>query len=192
MKRFIILLPLVLIFTGAICDNEPEPDDYIQAGWEDFEAGNIEDARGNFDSALDSTTTRAEAYNGLGWCDLLEGDLTNALGNFENALSLENLLDANAGASLAAADAGEHEKAVDYADVVIGADGSYVFSHYTSVTIEDIRLVKARASAWLGNFNAALDEVNWFLPEFEADPETPEGQASILAQIEVLLDQYGS
>jgi tetratricopeptide (TPR) repeat protein len=136
--------------------------------------------------------TYADAYNGLGWCYLLNDDLATSLSNFESALSYDySLTDASAGATLAATDLGSNSDAVDYANRVIDENSTYVFSHLSRVSIEDIRLAKAKSAAALGDFEEALSEVQEIESSFSADPLTSEGQAAILAKIEELIATYG-
>jgi Flp pilus assembly protein TadD len=189
MKRIALMLALVLIAatgcTGWALDS-------AEQGWSDFEAGDYEDARTNFEDALTWDITYADAYNGLGWCDLLEDKLSDASTNFSSATSYDAFLtDASAGGSLAATELGNHQNAVDYANDVINSNASYQFSHYSSVTIEDIRLAKAKSAAALGDFDTALAEVQAIESGFSADPSTAEGQAAILARIEELITEYG-
>ena len=190
MKRTKLILTLSLIILGTACTDLAV--DSTNQGWTHFETGDLDSARYYFEDAILWDDTYADAYNGLGWCDLFADELTSSLGNFKDALSYEkSLTDASAGASLAATEEGTHQDAVDYADDVISSDDSYVFSHYTSVTIEDIRLAKAKSAAALGDFVTALAEVQVLEPSFSADPSTPQGQAAILAKIEELIGIYG-
>jgi tetratricopeptide (TPR) repeat protein len=190
MKKIRLLLLFALIIAGG-CTGWAV--DSTEEGWDAFEDGDLDQARENFEDAISWAPSYADAYNGLGWCDLLEDELPDALEEFRQALENEpDLIDASAGATLAATEENKHEDAVDYADDVISANDSYVFSHYTSVTIEDIRLAKAKSAAALGDFVTALAEVQVLEPSFSADPSTPQGQAAILAKIEELISTYGS
>jgi hypothetical protein len=47
---------------------------FVNAGWDDFDAGDYESARTNFESAIDIDVTRPEAYLGAGWTALLQPD----------------------------------------------------------------------------------------------------------------------
>ncbi len=167
--------------------------DSTNQGWTHFDLGDLDSARYYFDDAVLWDATYAEAYNGLGWCDLLTDNLTNALYNFEEALTNDaSLIDADAGAALAATETGYNDQdAINYADKVINSNSSYVFSHLSNIRIEDIRLAKAKSAAALGDFQTALDEVKAIDSSFSADPSTSSGQAAILAKIESLISQYG-
>ncbi len=190
MKRIYLILVIAVAILGSACSEWAI--DSTNTGWTKFEEGDLDSARYYFDDALLWDASFADAYNGLGWCDLLSDDLSSSIGNFEYALSYDfSLVDASAGACLASTEEGYHSNAVSYADGVIDADDSYQFSHLSTVTIEDIRLAKAKSSAALGDFQTALEEVQVLSPGFDADPSTSQGQASILAKIEELVSQYG-
>ena len=193
MRRLTITTFLILMIGVLACtDKTDKAMDLTEQGWESFEDGELDEARSDFEDAIDQDSTYADAHNGLGWCDLLEDKLASALDNFEKALFYDSeLIDASAGASLAATDKDEHQKAVDYAKDVIDADASYKFSHYPSVTIEDIRLARAKSAATLGYFDTVLEEIKEFDSSFDEDPNTSEGQAAILAKLEELISQYG-
>lgn len=166
--------------------------DSTNQGWTHFEAGDLDSAEYYFNDATLWDMTYADAYNGLGWCYLLNDDLATSLSNFESALAYDfSLTDASAGATLAATELGSHNDAISYADRVIDENSAYVFSHLSSVSIEDIRLAKAKSAAALGDFEEALSEVQEIEPSFSADPLTSEGQAAILAKIEELISSYG-
>lgn len=180
----------VLTFTLTACTEWAI--DSAETGWSFFEAGDLDSARYYFEDATTWDPTYADAYNGLGWCDLLDDDLSQSVADFENALTYDiTLADASAGASLAYTERGEHYNAVVQADRVISADPSYVFSHYSTVDINDIRLAKAKSSAAQGDFSTALAEVQEIDPSFTANPQTGEGQADILEKIEALIAQHG-
>lgn len=188
-KLRLLLLPALMILvtgcTGWAVDS-------TEQGWDAFENGDLDQARESFEDAIGYDNTYADAYNGLGWCDLLEDTLSSSLKNFNTALSYEsNLTDANAGAALAATEEGEHDSTMVYANRVINANTSYVFSHYSSVDIKDIRLAKAKSATALGDFDIALGEIQAIDSSFTADPNTAEGQAAILAKIEALISTYG-
>jgi tetratricopeptide (TPR) repeat protein len=195
MKK-IRLLRLLLLFALIIAGGcTGWAVDSTGQGWDAFEDGDIGEARENFEDAISWAPSYADAYNGLGWCDLLEDELPDALDNFDKALENDrDLIDASAGASLAATEENKHEDAVDYADDVIDEDEDYSFPHNGSVievTIEDIRLAKAKSAAALGEFDTALAEIQAIDTEFSADPATAQGQAAILAKIEALISTYG-
>jgi tetratricopeptide (TPR) repeat protein len=192
MKKIRLLLLFALIIAGG-CTGWAI--DSTKEGWDAFEDGDLDQARENFEDAISWSASYADAYNGLGWCDLLEDDLSDALDNFGEAIENDrDLIDASAGAALAATEKNEHEDAVDYADDVIHEDENYSFPHNGSVidvTIEDIRLAKAKSAAALGDFDTALAEIQAIDSGFSADPNTAQGQAAILAKIEALISTYG-
>jgi tetratricopeptide (TPR) repeat protein len=187
--RIIVIAAIAL---AALACSEWAVDSTNQA-WTHFDSGDVDSARYYFNDAVLWDATYAEAYNGLGWCDLLTDNLSGALGNFDEALTNDaSLVDADAGAALAATETGYNDQdAIDYANKVISGNSSYVFSHLSSVTIEDIRLAKAKSAATLGKFQTALDEVKVLDSSFDADTSTSSGQAAILAKIESLISQYG-
>ena len=190
MKKLGLLLLLTLMILVTGCTGWAV--DSTEQGWDAFENGDLDQARESFEDAIGYDNTYADAYNGLGWCDLLEDTLSSSLKNFNTALSYEsNLTDANAGAALAATEEGEHDSTMVYANRVINANTSYVFSHYSSVDIKDIRLAKAKSATALGDFDIALGEIQAIDSSFTADPNTAEGQAAILAKIEALISTYG-
>ena len=91
MKRIyfmIIALSLFFISCGSTV-LEPEitaDEDFIDAGWIEFEVGNYSAAIGEFSSALDTDSTALEAYSGIGWSQIRLGNIDSAEINFVVAL----------------------------------------------------------------------------------------------------------
>jgi len=186
MKSLKLITLFLAVFLSAACTEWAV--DSTNQGWEYFESGDISSARTSFEDATSWDPSYADAYNGLGWCDLLEDYLSSAIGNFKSALSYTtSLVDASAGAAIAATDLGQHSDAVSYADAVINSDPSYLFLHYSKVDIKVIRLVKAKSAAADGDFSTALAEIQVIEPSFSADASTPQGQSDILEKIEDLI-----
>ncbi|MBD3286790.1 hypothetical protein GF359_09235 [candidate division WOR-3 bacterium] len=186
MQKIGLTALFVLLLIGVGCNGDPE--DHLAKAWSLFEEGDLSGARDHFDSALSGQTENAaEAYMGLGWCDLLEDKLTDAYNNFSSSMTYENLLDANAGAAIASSELSRYTDAIDYVNTVLNANPDYFFTHYTSVDSELLRLTKAKSAAALGDFETALDEIQEIEPSFDANPDTPQGQADILTKIEELI-----
>jgi len=185
------LLALLTVFVFAGCTGWAI--DETEKGWDDFEDGAFSDARLHFEDATLYDPTYADAYNGIGWCNLFTDSILSSLTNFDIALSYDlSLVDAKAGGALAATEAGEHLTAVNYANDVISGNSSYEFSHYDPVDIWVIRLAKAKSAAAMGDFDTALEEIQVFDSTFDADPNTNQGQANILAKLEILTGTYGA
>lgn len=185
MKYLIFLIPFIV--AGCFSDAPLLTDQ----GWQEYESGDLTSAVNSFNNAASSNPFYADAFNGLGWCYLGLNQLSNAESNFGQCLSLtDTIVDSYAGLALIQADLGDDANAVDNADSVISKSPSYVFTHKTSITIDQVRLAKARACCNLGRFAEALAEIQYFDSGFTADPGTSEGQRAILEKLEELLSQH--
>ncbi len=185
MRILIISITLFLVNCFSLA-----PDSTDQ-GWQQYESGDLTGAVSSFTDATSYDPYYADAYNGLGWCYIGFDDLSRARDNFELSLSVtDTILDPYAGLAIALSDLPDDASAIEYADSLISKDSYYVFSHKSSITVEDVRLAKAKSCCNAGRFGDALTEIQYFEPNFSADPGTSAGQRAILEKLEELLAQH--
>jgi tetratricopeptide (TPR) repeat protein len=83
---------LVLIATRSLAQaplpSPPQPLD-LEAAWQAYRAGHLEQARERFLAAVSENARRTEAHNGLGYVCLRLGQVPTAAAHFETALALE-------------------------------------------------------------------------------------------------------
>jgi tetratricopeptide (TPR) repeat protein len=181
MRKLIIVLPLFLI--GCF-----PASDLTEQGWQQYESGDVTSALSSFTDATSNDPYYADAYNGLGWCYLDQNNLSQAKNGFEQCLSLtDTIIDPYAGLALALSDLPDDAGAIANADSLLSRDPTYSFSHRSSITVEDVHLAKAKSCCNLGRFDDALTEIQYFEPNFSADPGTSLGQRAILEKLEELL-----
>lgn len=169
----------------------PTAEEITNDAWQLYEQSQYSEALAKFNEAISTDDTYADAHNGQGWSYAELDSLSKSVSGFENCTSLDNnLSDAHAGLALVYADLPDDSACINSANTLIQQEPSYEFSHKTSVTIEDIRIVKAKSCCNIGDFATALSEIQIIDPSFDADPESPAGQQAILNKLEDLIDQY--
>lgn len=165
--------------------------DLTDKGWQQYESGDMTGAVSSFTDATSWDPYYADAYNGLGWCYIDLDELSSARSNFELCLSVtDTILDPYAGLAIALSDLPDDASAIEYADSLISKDWYYAFSHKSSITVEDVRLARAKSCCNAGRFGDALTEIQYFEPSFLADPGTSAGQRAILEKLEELLEEH--
>jgi tetratricopeptide (TPR) repeat protein len=202
MKRTIplslFLLGCLILFTTGCPEDLRIGPATLERAWgyyeEAFQSSNpdsmIRLAKLEFEDVIAEEPSNAEAYNGLGWCYGLQCSLSTAISHFNTSIQYDNSLDdPHAGLALAYSDLPNHQNAVDEATTLIQMDPLYQFAHISSpddITVDDIRLVKAKSLCCLGNFTSALAEVQILNSSFNCDVSTPEGREALLVEIERL------
>ncbi len=175
-QNFTLTAVIILLAAGCnkiVVDNDwlsdpPETyDTLVEEGWEFFEGGNIDLAIDAFASAVERDATRPASYLGLGWSYARNQELELAVSNFEDAVTFaENdtasgqqiAMEALAGLAAVTIAAQEYEDAVSYSTQVIEEDVTFAFSHDTSFTIYDLKLLRAEAYFYLGRITEAYTQ----------------------------------
>jgi tetratricopeptide (TPR) repeat protein len=189
MGTFIIALLLIMILG---CPDFPRLGPAsVERAWNYYEDGEYDEAIVEFDDVIDAEPDNAEAYNGLGWCYAIKSELSTSVAYFDTALQKQSsLVDPYAGLAFAYADIPDDQSAVDAAGELMQRDSLYFFGHDNDITWHDVVLIKARALCNLGNFSAALTEVQVLNGNFTCNVTTPDGRKALLQEIERLRGIY--
>jgi tetratricopeptide (TPR) repeat protein len=204
MQKRLFLLAVILMGTLLFCFSCEEKGvkpkvtagELINQGWQKFDAGNSAGAGADFSAALSITTNAAdssEAFLGLGWAQLKQ----NQAGLTEKSLlrylsfnpGVPGLDDGRAGLALAYSATSKFREAIDTANVVLSSNPTWSFGHDPSVNYLDLYLILAQSYYELADFYMSLEMVQYFDPNFDADPNTPEGRKNLADKIEELWDQ---
>lgn len=196
MIRWLTILLLLIIITG--CTEFPKiGPSSVERAWtyyeEYYDSGNynkIVEAMNEFRDVIEDEPDNAEAFNGMGWCYGIKENLSSAVDDFDIALELEStLIDPYAGLAFVYSDNDQDSSAVNAATNLVQKDSLYQFGHIPSpykITVDDVRLVKAKSLCNLGDFISALSEVKLINPNFNCNVYTPEGREELLKEIERL------
>lgn len=135
-----------------------DPQVLIAEGWAAYESQQYELAAVKFDSAKLAEPPVAEAFHGAGWSYGKLAEFEQSSSDFDRALDLDpNLPEARAGAALAYHAANRFEDAITQANTVLEQTPDFVFSHDSTVTAFDIRVVLMLSYYSTGDFvNAAM------------------------------------
>jgi tetratricopeptide (TPR) repeat protein len=196
MKKWLTVFLLLFIISG--CSEFPKlGPSSVERAWtyyeEYYDSGNynkIKEAMNEFRDVIEDEPDNAEAFNGMGWCYGIKENLSSSIDDFDIALQKEStLIDPYAGLAFVYSDNGQDTEAVDAAASLIQKDSLYQFGHIPSpykITVDDVRLVKAKSLCNLGDFISALTEVKLLNPGFNCNVNTAEGREKLLKEIERL------
>lgn len=178
--------------------------DFVARGWTAFAAGDYTDAEGHFQDAVDADAARAEGHSGLGWTSLrmedpASADLSFAAGSTGSG-DTSVLADLFAGWAFASnalkdpagVDVTNYSESNAHAAEALDVDADWSFTHGLGLDRGDLVVLRAENFFALGEFAESLTEVQRLDPLFSVDVETPEGQAALAEEIELLKDQEGS
>ena len=158
--------------------------------FDDYDPQKITWAIEDFKDVIEDEPDNGEAYNGLGWCYGLLCSLSTSVDNFNTALEKDStLVNPYAGLAFVYSELPDHQSAVNSATTLIQKDPLYQFAHISSpddISVDDVRLVKAKSLCSLGDFSQALAEVQILNPSFSCNVSTPEGREALLSEIERL------
>lgn len=195
-----LITGLVLILGGCGDDNNDPisagdtPQDVLDRGWIEFEAGNYNAALTDFQTAFERDGTLADALNGSGWASgRMEGNLNEAEDYFSGCLAQDTTMyDALGGWVFIAFQQGNWEGTISKADSLLHRRPGWRFLHEPTIDFYDIYLVIATSYCKFGDYQSALNIVVTYLnPEFEADIVSALGQRELLDEIERLSRIYG-
>lgn len=193
----VILTSLSLLLFTAGCDTDsditiiipPNPDDLVSEGWALFENGEYSKALSKFEEAIAEDEDLVEAHTGAGWCKIRLGQPSAAIPHFNNALGTTPTHDdALVGAVVACVLENSFSDAATHASAFLTAHGdSYVFSHDTTVSSRDVRILYALASYHIGDYGTAEAQVEFLDPTIDLDSSAPSYLAELLEAIESLM-----
>ena len=210
-----ILLSIAL-FAGCSERSPSDPDDdngngngngtvtkdaayWTGIGWDRYADADFSGARTAFYNALDKDSVYSEALSGAGWSDLELGFSGLALREFKESMALDSTLVENYyGAAYMA-----HTQALTFPnqardrfeDVLLfglmglerGGD-SFVFSHNGSVNTISMRVLLARASFGMGEYQDAHEMLDILDPDNDVLSSSPTYIQELLLAIEGLED----
>lgn len=140
------------------------PADDIKKGWSAFENGDYDSALLCFGNAGET----AEAHLGLGWSYIKKQDLERAMLNLTKAAGPgapdSVKADGYAGLLFAYSGLDSLEQTIQYGELLVGASPNYVFSHDSSITVEDVRIVLAGSYFARGEYSKAQGQVDALNP----------------------------
>ncbi|MDZ7330872.1 MAG: tetratricopeptide repeat protein [candidate division KSB1 bacterium] len=187
---------LIIVCLGGIigCEVQHGTDisdgqiaELIQAGWEQFEAGNYTLGVQKFEQAISRNETSAEAYCGAGWCYARLTNLSSAVLNFNEAISLDaSLVDVHAGLAFVYYAQKQYSSAISSANKTLSLSSNYLFAHDRNLSYKDLYLVIAACYFALGDFTQSLAFVKKLNPSFSADVATFDGKSALAEEIERL------
>jgi hypothetical protein len=173
-------IPLVVLCTVLMIMSCSKPSDdppeltnteKLTAGWEDYEANKIYDARDMFHDVKSDELLRGEALSGLAWCYHFLGqidssqvytDLSSDAGHVSTDLSI--LISA-----LKLTDGLFSEAISTLGDVTINS--TWVFEHDSGVNYEDYVLILGYSNYHLGNFAETIADIQLLDSSIVIDPE---------------------
>ncbi len=185
-RLFLLVGLLSCLFIAGCSDDEGEgggeedlnPIELVQEGWNEFEDLNFETAMGLFDQARSIDPTYADAFSGAGWSRYQMGDNPGAVEVWE--LGLEgtsgSTLDLTAGLGFAAFDDDDYTECISRFEEVIEFNPSYAFDHYGGIDVLDLHWTIAECNYLQGDFDLALERVLILNPNFIIDLTDGDGE----------------
>lgn len=174
--------------TTNISDPVTEAVRLTSEGWQSFEAKDYPKAISLFKQALNNNNLYTDAYNGLGWAYGRQDSLEKAKVYFDIALGLEkNLTDAIVGRSFVSLGLGKFEEAITAVTMVEQYNVVfYTFRHDVSISINDLKLIKAQSYFMLGNYAEAQDIIDVLDPQNQLDQSNASYIEDLALEIENL------
>ena len=159
----------LLLFVAGCADREriAVPTDaagFTDRGWGFFSDGNLEQARGDFERAIERDADFGPAYVGLGWTRLrlatATGEMEAAVSSFDSAAnrgeSGPEALAGKAAAELGVGSASALNAAISLAQNARTQSPGFQFEYSSSFGVTDLFLIEAFALAAQGNVASAL------------------------------------
>lgn len=191
MKKTLYVALIATIAAGYACSNDnpagPDYDALIAAGWEAFAQKDYAAAVQSFASAKTQDETRAEAFTGLGWSQFKQDALLPATQEFADGATRQNATaDLFAGWAFVLNARKEFEASNIQADQALVLDAGWQFQYGLDLAARDLHILKASNHFLLGEFAAALAEVQIVNPAFQAEVTTDAGIAALARELERL------
>lgn len=158
----------------------------VASGWEFFEQTppDYVSALEQFSLAVSLNPNSVAAYTGRGWTYARQAfgpdddKYSLAADDFANAVTRNNeprvLGDAWAGLALVQLVLNIYDEAITSADAVLNINANYVFSHDAEITAADLKLVKAHAYFFLGDYEKVVLLLNNLQPGVPHPVDQPE------------------
>jgi len=155
----------------------------VASGWEFFEQTppDYVSALEQFSLAVSLNPNSVEAYIGRGWTYARQAfgadddKYSLAADDFTNAVTRNNeKIDAWAGLALVQLVLNNYNEAITSADAVLNINVNYVFSHDAEITAADLKLVKAHAYFFLGDYEEVVSLLNNLQPGVQHPVDQPD------------------
>ncbi len=161
----------------------------IAEGWTAYSNKNYQTAISKFAESIQKDATISDAYNGTGWSLGKIDSLNLSVLSFQTALTRNSSnLEAQAGLAIDYNALKNYMQSNYFALSVLTLDSNWLFSHDTTVNNKDLNLLTAQNYFAQAKFDSSLLRVQLIDGSFSVDIGTLQGQASLAAKIEELLD----
>ena len=201
----IICLLLIINFSGCIFGggddlSSKSSEDLIERGWRAFQNGNYKDSEKYFNELTKREDAYLVGHSGLGWTFLKTFKYQNAKNEFNRFFSLDSLgvyapadsltRDVRAGQVLVHSALSEHGSVITTSSGFTAnnaTNNNWRFRFDRSITVVDVRLLRAVSLIALSNFTDAYIMVRLVDSSFETNINTIEGRLLLVKKIEELL-----
>ncbi len=131
----------------------------LNAGWDEFEDGDMEAALEEFMEAFNLDSTRAKSQVAVAWARLMipGTDPATVISAIDSNATDDQDWQNDAWCALAAANLilSRHPEADSTALLVLTADAAYVFTHRPSVDWQDLLLIRGQALLFMAEYDSA-------------------------------------
>ena len=208
-----ILCSLIFIVSFIGCGKDDGIDlsgtassELERLGWQAFQNNNFSNAEMYFNEL----TKRDEHYylvghGGLGWTFLKTHQYSNSRNEFRKFFDLDTLniyvpadsltRDVRAGQTIVHSATLDHNRVLEFSNGFIAnnnTNNNWRFRYDRTITVADVRLMRAVSQIALANFADAYAMVRLIDPTFETDINTVEGRIVLVRKIEeMILDRVG-
>jgi hypothetical protein len=195
MKKYYVMISLLFVFIllsdGCKVKRPTEPEDeypnLISGGWDRYKVKDYYGAIVKFGEALATDSSRIEGYVGAAWClmkldSLIYADVVFYLGS----VTQNSGADIFAGWAFTLNALKQYETSNDKVNDALNYDSTWLFRYDTTLSKNDLIVLKAYNYYMLGDFNSSLLMVQILNPNFVTDVTKPEGIAALAIEIERL------
>jgi len=143
-------------------------DFHIIQGWAQFQSGQYSSSVQSFNLAENIEATDPAVYLGKGWSNFRDGNLAVSRSALETAISFSFLdtvngsmiaLESRAGLAGISLAAGRYAEARTYVDQVLALDPAFEFGYDENVDYYSLKLIKATAAYYQGDYSVALQQM---------------------------------
>jgi tetratricopeptide (TPR) repeat protein len=187
-----VIFCCTVILLGCNVNDSTTPktaQEFIDEGWTQYTQHNYRAALDQFNQAITTDGSVADAYNGAGWSEARLDQLSGAVSSFTTGLE-KNSTDAEIMAGLAWTYNAEknYGQSEAMATAVLAADSAFVFSRDNSLTSVDLHFLLAEDYFADGMYSLSLAQVLLLNPGFPStlDFSSVSGRISLAAEIERL------
>ena len=195
MKTLKFILPLIFIIFFINCSDdkstEPvDPSQLLSEAWTSFESGSYSDAVDLFTDAMNAGANTAECYCGIGWSNLYLENYSEAETEFTSSIAAnDEYYDSYAGLGFASISIGNFSEALTAISSAFEFGGEdYIFSHDSTVSWWDLRLINAQAYFHTGEYLNCYAQLQILDPLLVLDPDSETFIADLLELLETLME----